>query len=276
MGTAPALAGMRFVEAGVLLLRRWLAECQRRGLRALQILVEDSSPVLRRVLRQAGFKRLTSLLYMLCPTDQDLPTAVTAWNSATKGHSFHPGADPAWHWLAEGELRLECFSDSPAFWQRLATVVEKTYVGSLDCPEVTGLRSAYETLQGYRQNTQWRPELWFLVRVGEEDIGCLLLGDRPQDDCLELVYMGLIPEYRGRAIGGWLVRQTKKQAILLGRSQIAAAVDVRNWPAIHAYEAAGFQSVGRADVYQRTFTPESFTPTPKSFTPANSPGPRPR
>ncbi len=216
MGTAPVLAGIRYVEAGVLLLRSWLLECQRRGLRALQILVEDSSSALRRMLKQAGFKRLTSLMYMHCPTEQDLPPTVTTRDSETKGHFFGPGVDPAWHWVAEGELRLECFSDSPAFWQRLATVVEKTYVGSLDCPEVTGLRSAYETLQGYRQNTQWRPDLWFLVGAAQEDIGCLLLlGDRPQDGCPELVYMGLIPEYRGRGIGSWLVRQTQKQAILL-------------------------------------------------------------
>ncbi len=237
MGSAPVVLNHRFLDAGILLLRTWREAVRNLGRRVLQILAEDPLLGQRQMLRQAGIPRLTSLLYMCWEVGEPLE------------------ALPSNGIWAEGRLFWEPLSGSPTAWSRLAAVVEKTYIGSLDCPEVSGLRNVEETLTAYRLAGVWRADLWFIVRLQEQEIGCLLLGDRPTENCIELVYMGLLPEYRGHGFGSRLVEKAKSVTVHLGRSRLVAAVDIRNWPAIRVYEQAGFHSVGRADVFQEIFTP---------------------
>ena len=237
MGSAPVVLNHRFLDAGTLLLRKWKEVVRSQGRRVLQILAEDPLLGQRQMLRQAGIRRLTSLLYMCCEVGESLE-------------------EPPWDGSpAKGGLLFEPLSGSPTAWPRLAAVVEKTYIGSLDCPEVSGLRNVEETLTAYRLAGAWRADLWFIVRLQEQEIGCLLLGDRPTENCLELVYMGLLPEYRGHGFGSRLVEKAKSVTVELGRSRLVAAVDIRNWPAIRVYEHAGFRSVARADVFQEIFIP---------------------
>jgi len=239
MGSAPVVLNHRFLDAGILLLRKWREAVRNQGRRVLQILAEDHLLGQRQMLRQAGIPRLTSLLYMCCEVGESLE-------------------EPPWDGSpAKGGLFFEPLSDSPTTWSRLAAVVEKTYIGSLDCPEVSGLRTAEETLTAYRLAGAWRADLWFIVRLQDQEIGCLLLGDRPTENCIELVYMGLLPEYRGHGLGSRLVDKAKSITVQLGRSRLVAAVDIRNWPAIRVYEQAGFYSVARADVFQEIFPPSN-------------------
>ena len=63
-----------------------------------------------------------------------------------------------------------------------------------------------EVLSGYRTTGVFDPQRWLLVRQDGEDVGCLLLADHPTSSQWELVYMGLVPEVRGRGLGIELVR----------------------------------------------------------------------
>lgn len=231
MAGVPALLSRQFLPAGVTLLREWMDMLTNRGYRTFQVVAEEPLPVHRQMMREAGLDRLTSLLYMV-------------WEPAS-----HP-VPSAEEQLAEG-LGMEPFRDLPGYWQRLACVVERTYVNSLDCPEVSGLRAVEDTLAGYRLSGPWHPQLWFLLRKDAEDIGCLLLCDRAEEKSLELVYMGIIPEYRGKGLSRFLIAEAQRQTIGLGRLRLVLAVDVRNWPALHVYEKAGFCSFARAEVYQK-------------------------
>ncbi len=231
MARAPSVLSHRFRPAGVQLLRTWREILPSRNCRVLQVVAEDPSVFSRRMLREAGLVRITSLLYM-------------AWEPP-------PGQSPPLSAALPPELRLEPFQDISSFWERLSAVVRRTYLASLDCPEVSEVRSVEDTLLGYRLSAKWEPWLWFILRLKEEDIGCLLLADRPEEQSVELVYMGLAPEYRGRGWSKPLIAEAQRQATALGRSHLVLAADVRNWPALCAYEQAGFHSVARADLFQK-------------------------
>jgi ribosomal protein S18 acetylase RimI-like enzyme len=142
--------------------------------------------------------------------------------------------------------------------ERLARVVEVTYRGSLDCPLVDGLRPTAEVLAGYRAVGQHRADWWLIAREqtarGEfRDLGCLLLADHPPQDQVEIVYLGIVPECRGRRWGLALARQAQWLARAAGRSRVVLAVDAANRPAIRAYESAGFVGWDRRSVFIADF-----------------------
>ncbi len=142
--------------------------------------------------------------------------------------------------------------------QRLADVVEETYRGSLDCPLVDGLRPTADVLAGYRAVGQHRPDWWLVAcespsGADRRDVGCLLMGDHPMQDQIEIVYLGIVPECRGRGWGLALARHAQWLARAAGRSRVVLAVDAANHPANGAYEAAGFVAWDRRAVLVRDF-----------------------
>jgi hypothetical protein len=136
--------------------------------------------------------------------------------------------------------------------QRIARLVERTYIGTLDCPGLDDARPITDVLTGYRETGTFRPDWWWLARVNDRDVGCLFIADHPEHEQCELMYMGLIPEVRGR---GWGVQLTRSaQWFLLGedRARMVLAVDDENWPATGVYAKTGFLEWDRRYVYVRT------------------------
>jgi RimJ/RimL family protein N-acetyltransferase len=151
--------------------------------------------------------------------------------------------------------RLEFEPWSPAKEDRLARLVEATYAGTLDCPEMNNLRRTEDVLAGYRATGTFVPERWLFARLDGHDVGCLLLADHAAAGNMELVYMGVIPASRGKALGKelclyaqWLTRQA-------GRTRLVAAVDAANLPAIRIYASVGFRAWDSRVVYLRRFQP---------------------
>ena len=80
---------------------------------------------------------------------------------------------------------LELVSLSPELvdWNRsgelekLAKLVELTYVETMDCPSLSRHRSALQTLNDYQASSAFDPSLWFrLINQNGEAVGCLILG----------------------------------------------------------------------------------------------------
>jgi ribosomal protein S18 acetylase RimI-like enzyme len=134
---------------------------------------------------------------------------------------------------------------------RLIDLVEQTYQGSLDCPALNGARRLEDVLAGYRATGSYRAENWLIAREAERDVGVLLLTDHPSARHWELMYMGLVPAARGRALG----RQITRHALWLGKcagvERIVVAVDAANRPALAVYERAGFAAWDRRSVFVR-------------------------
>jgi RimJ/RimL family protein N-acetyltransferase len=135
--------------------------------------------------------------------------------------------------------------------QRLAALLEQTYVDTLDCPGLDGVRPMDEVLEGYRQQGQHRPQDWYIVQDEGVDIGALLLTEHPGVDNWELVYMGLVPAARGRGCGLRIIRFALDVAAQEGAQRLVLAVDAENIPALRAYERAGFIVWDQRIVYAR-------------------------
>jgi ribosomal protein S18 acetylase RimI-like enzyme len=71
---------------------------------------------------------------------------------------------------------------------------------------------------------------------------------------MELLYLGLIPEVRGRGWGKQLVRHAQWLTRRAGRRQLVTAVDSANLPAVQTYTAMDFQAWQRRRLYIKRFS----------------------
>lgn len=192
-------------------------------IRIVQSLLEPDAVEDGATLREAGFKFLAELMFLVC--------------RATDFPRVRP----------ESELEFEAYG--PENQARLARAMEETYQGSLDCPLLDGLRDTPDVLEGYRATGVFDPGRWLIVRHQGADVGCLLLADHPAQDQCELIYMGLVPAARGRGWGAGIVRHAQWVTRSACRSRLILAVDSANRPALRMYTDAGFVCWDRRAVY---------------------------
>jgi RimJ/RimL family protein N-acetyltransferase len=195
-----------------------------RGVKLAQALLEVDDVGSAKALGLAGFRRLDELIYMRRP------------RPATGEFVPNVGALPA---------SMSVTTWSPGDDEAIKVALEKSYVGTLDCPELCGMRSTDDVLASHRQTGTWDPRCWWVIREGETPVGAMLFNPCPEQESIELVYFGLDPSLRGKGVAGTLLRIGLNG--LVGRAEltVACAVDARNAPARKLYERAGFSEFGR-------------------------------
>jgi ribosomal protein S18 acetylase RimI-like enzyme len=210
------------------------------GARMMQTLLETDGGTDARRLQDAGFQHMAELLYLVSDRST-FPDSAPA-----EALEFEP-LGPATR-IRDENAPVQLF-DRHSF-SRLAEIVQRTYVGTLDCPQLDGVRPIAEILEGYRAVGRFNPAHWLLVLRDGRYIGCLLLAEHAQETW-ELVYMGLIPEARGRGWGLEMVRYAQWLARGGIAQRMVLAVDVKNGPAIDMYAAAGFETWDRRSAWLR-------------------------
>jgi GNAT superfamily N-acetyltransferase len=223
--SAPRVAANQAAETASQLLTPIMAQLSRDGVQLAQALLEAEHAPDALVFRELGFHYVCDLLFLV----------------SVRG-SF-PQTQPQDH--------LEFVSYSHALHRRLAEIVERTYAGSLDCPEIDGVRKLNDILTGYRETGVFDPARWMIVRHQGVDVGCLLLTDHPSSNQWELIYMGVVREARGRRFGVAMARRAQWMAGQGGHEQLVLAVDANNAPAIAAYTAAGFVAWDHRSLFLR-------------------------
>ena len=131
---------------------------------------------------------------------------------------------------------------------RFLRVLGDSYQQSQDCPALSGLRDLEDVLAGHAAGGPFRPELWQLLHLGGEDVGCLLLCEQPQAAQCEITYLGLLPQFRHRGLGSEAIRHALEHVRDLGYHRLIAAVDVENEPAQQLYAKMGFICFSRKQV----------------------------
>jgi mycothiol synthase len=208
------------------LIRAALDDLRGQGIRVAQALIDATSPRQGAAdLARGGLPRVTDLTYLGRDTARSLAVAPTV--PRLDWRPFGPAT--------EGEFRA---------------VLTRTYLGSLDMPELEGVRSLDDVLAGHRAGGRFDPDRWQVGRLaGEpEAAAILLLTEAPDRDAWELSYLGLTPEARGRGLG----RAALARALALARphvSRLELAVDARNHPAERLYQATGFLPFDRRAVH---------------------------
>lgn len=187
------------------------------GVSMTQVLLEVEDHPLAMALTRNQFIHIAKLLYLEWPGALGTPTVARPLRTD-----------------------IEFESHAGEHIDRLRRVVQSTYVDTLDCPRLEGLRNLADTLAGYRQVGQYDPALWYLLRRDERDLGVLLLAEHPSSNQMELVYMGIPPYARGDNLGAEAILKAQLVTSQRGSERLVLAVDAANRPAVRIYQQAGF------------------------------------
>ena len=121
-----------------------------------------------------------------------------------------------------------------------AAAITASYRESLDCPGLTGRRDIENVIIGHKASGQFDPKLWFALCEGEAALGVLLLSPAGVgESVVELVYLGLTPEARGRGLGEIMMKLALGKVVAEKFSKLTLAVDGRNVPALKLYYRHG-------------------------------------
>lgn len=222
----------RSAPSGPVLLRgaqQWAAH---KGVSVLQAVIDTADTKTARLLSENGFPPLVDLLYLQAEPGQKRsdPEPVSPADTETRA-----------------QIQLEPIDRLPS--SRLEAIVASIQDDSLDCPGLQRALSPRQAIEGFRHQGEFRPEHWCLLRYRGQDAGVLLMAPHPGTSCWELVYMGVVPGYRGHGLGRQLVVEALRRARNGGASQVLLSVDRRNHLARRLYEHSGFSVYASRSLY---------------------------
>lgn len=197
------------------------------GVGLLQSLIAPDGPGQAEALAQAGYQYLADLRYLTLPL------------SAVKEQQGDAAEIVFREYTAVDE---QCFLET----------TERTYHDSLDCPGLGELRSTQDIITSHRHTGIHDPRLWLLAEVDANPIGVVLLTHVPMRNAAELVYVGIVPEARGKRYGRCLVSQAITLAHQEKKNDLILAVDFRNHYAMRIYDALGFAETDRRHAWIRS------------------------
>lgn len=197
------------------------------GMSLVQALIEPTDSRQEAVLTDSGLILLAELIYM----KRDLLSCPPGLQGARE--------DLTWR-------NYKQFTEV-----ELGEVISQTYVDSLDCPALRGVREMSDVVAGHKCSGVFCPEAWWIVACADQaaPAGCILVNDSVKAPAADIVYMGVAPEFRGQGLAGAMLDRAVLQASERNCEGISVAVDTRNDYAIRVYEQSGFVETHRRLAY---------------------------
>lgn len=206
-----------------------------RGVSVIQSLIDPGQVVEGQVLERAGLTRLAKLIYMQ--------------------RVIEPGERRVARPMRLGgcdQPRIVTYSEDTH--DDFARAIEASYIDTLDCPGLVGMRQVDQIIAGHKGTGRFNPDNWlaYFDEAGEP-IAVLLLAEVAQGSGMELVYLGVAKPYRGKRIGNTLMHYAVSESARVHGTRLYLAVDDRNDPAVRLYTGMGFRASTRkiAFVIQR-------------------------
>lgn len=190
------------------------------GVDLLQLLLDPADRELAHLYAACAYDRLAELAYLQVDVrgTEPLPRVPPGWTMAHYGTDTHAA-----------------FADA----------ISRSYEHSRDCPSLNGKREIDDVIAGHQASGDFDPRLWYLLRDDRgRPLATLLLSRTAGNGQVELVYIGLVPEARGRGVGDLLIRWSLAVVALEGRKHLSLAVDSQNAPALRLYYRHGFAKIG--------------------------------
>ncbi len=147
----------------------------------------------------------------------------------------------------------KCFGDDSR--ERLAELLARTYEGTLDCPELCGLRDPVDVADSHMATGVFDPSLWLIVTDHDKAEGCVLLSRNPELRGVELVYFGFTPAIRGKRLALPLLQYAVGRTRAPNVMELTCAVDDRNEPAKRLYDRAGMRRYSGRVAFVRPLHP---------------------
>jgi mycothiol synthase len=207
----------RLIDCGL----RWV---RTRGAKLAQALLTLDEVPLAVSLERNGFRHVTRLWYLA--TDLAVPPSQLDTPSRLDYLTYDP--------------------DRPSeFHQTLL----RTYEGTLDCPEINGIRTIEEVIVGHQAQGRYNPDRWWLARAEGRPLGVLMAAEIPESRDWDVSYVGMVPEARRRGFGKEAMLRAIFEAKAAGVKRVTLSVDGRNLPALKLYRDLGFVPYDRREVY---------------------------
>ena len=201
----------------------------------LQALPRPSESIRRRALEAGGFQRLATLEYMERPNSVQAPT-----HELPAGFTLRP-----WH-THERTMMI--------------ALLQRTFVNTLDCPGLAAMRTGDDILDGHLHAGDSDTRLWRVIWHHETAVGAVLLSPCALTDSVDLVYLGLAPEVRGKGVALAALQHALHEASALPHRLVQLAVDTRNAPAVTLYQRAGFQGRQQREAWVRPLSSGTTCP----------------
>jgi len=209
------------------LMRHICSHADAAGARLSQSLLALDDEVESAILRRAGFDKAAEMFFLARTLEpQDAASAVDLTG-----------------------VSVETYTTATA--ERFARLIEATYQESLDCPYLSGVRTGDEALASHKLSGEFCAEHWRLFVVEGIDAGVLLLSDHPEQDAVELVYLGVAPAARGQGLGRRMLQMGLADAARRGRAVMFLAVDAENHFANALYTEVQFVELARRQILLR-------------------------
>lgn len=122
----------------------------------------------------------------------------------------------------------------------LIQALDASYEGTLDCPELCGLRAMDDVVDSHMATGTFQANHWLIVEKEAQPVGCCLLSHCPSSSSIELVYLGIGQAARGLGLGRQVLAYGTERMRHLGAHEVTCAVDTRNTPAMRVYESMGY------------------------------------
>jgi len=157
------------------------------------------------------------------------------------------GRIPSPQWPAEVTLVAYEARHEPLFKQALL----QSYIDTLDCPALCGMRDIDDVLRDHKGKGVEDPSLWTLVLWDRQPAAALLLNPVADGVTVELSYLGVGVNYRGRGLGRRLMGLAMRQLSERPYTRFTLAVDQKNLPALRLYKSFGLARTDRRLAYIR-------------------------
>jgi ribosomal protein S18 acetylase RimI-like enzyme len=188
------------------------------GMHLAQFLLDPADHAVRQLYVDCGFEVLAELIYLHRPLNGSAAAALPpGFEISTYSTLTHP---------------------------QFAAAIQRSYEGSLDCPNLNGRRHIEDVIEGHKATGTFDPTLWHLLTENNEPRGVLILSPAAHTESLELVYLGLTPEARHRGLGDALMRVALSSGERAQKSELSLAVDSHNTPALRLYYRHGMKKIG--------------------------------
>lgn len=195
------------------------------GVKLLQALTIPIDQFRKSMLANSGYTYLTDLVYF----GRTLSTPAFVFE---KPHHYQ--------WLTYSEENDGLFKE----------VLSRTYLDSQDCPELENLRTIDDVVLSHKASGVFNPQGWkILLDESQNPLGVVIMSQLRHCNTLELTYMGVVPQARGKGVARILLSALCSHAQTNGNEAITLAVDLRNERASKLYTFFGFIEMFSRSIY---------------------------
>jgi ribosomal protein S18 acetylase RimI-like enzyme len=195
----------------------------RTGAAFIELVLDPNDESVAAPFLRAGFQHLTDAVLLEKRLDR---TVAKAPSSALEATAVEPGSERG----------------------RLTDLIRCINSGSLDCPELDAWRTPTDLLEAHHNHSLGGRARWWRYAADGVDVGLVIGTVAEDDEAWEILFLGVVPEQRGKSFGRRMLDHFHAQAAQESHF-VRVGVDSRNTYAQELYNGCSYRQTGRLRVW---------------------------